>query len=107
MPYPYEPGAKVPGTSADAAEAISSRADTLRVAALKYTKGCGSKGATPDEVACAMGETVLAIRPRMTELTQMGHVQKTKMRRANASGMKATVLVTPDNIKKNKPFWVS
>lgn len=46
---------------------------------------------TADEAAAAIGETVLAVRPRITELKQDGKLYDTGKRRANASGRSATV----------------
>lgn len=47
---------------------------------------------TPDEIAKKVGETVLAIRPRCTELLNDGFLERTGNRRANESGVKAHVL---------------
>jgi hypothetical protein len=46
---------------------------------------------TADEAAAAIGETVLAVRPRITELQQDGKLFDTGKRRPNASGRSATV----------------
>jgi predicted ArsR family transcriptional regulator len=46
---------------------------------------------TADEVAAALGRSVLAIRPRMTELRQAGTIIATGQRRTNDSGRSANV----------------
>jgi len=46
---------------------------------------------TADEMAAEIGEDVLSVRPRMTELFRKGRIVKTPLRRANKSGKKATV----------------
>jgi hypothetical protein len=86
--YNGEPGYKEPTTSKDAAKAIKGRAETLREKALECIR---VQASTPDEVAAALGETVLAVRPRITELANAGKIQKTGARRKNVSGMSATV----------------
>lgn len=86
--YPDVPGFKEGTTSKDAADAIKSRVGRLRDRALEIIRKSPS---TADEVAFAMGETVLAIRPRITELRSMGKIEKAGLRRENASGCKAHV----------------
>lgn len=86
--YPDEPGFKEATTSKDAAEAMKPRSSGLRDRAL----ACLALGpATPDEIAHQLGESVLAIRPRITELRLLGQIEKTGERRANESGLKAHV----------------
>jgi predicted ArsR family transcriptional regulator len=46
---------------------------------------------TADEVADRVGATVLAIRPRISELARTGDIMDTGDRRPNASGHKAIV----------------
>lgn len=50
---------------------------------------------TADEVATRIGESVLTVRPRITELLQAGTIVKTALRRANVSGRKAAVMMVP------------
>lgn len=87
-PYPHTPGYKTGGPSIDAAQKIAPRAETLRDRALEVIRKHPS---TADEVASILGETVLATRPRITELSKTNKIIKTGERRANASGIKATV----------------
>lgn len=49
---------------------------------------------TADEIAAQIGEDVLSVRPRITELLRDGLVVKTVLRRANKSGKKAIVWTT-------------
>lgn len=87
--YPSEPGAKVPGTSTEAAHKMQNRASALRdkVESLFLTGAT----LTADECAEALHENVLAIRPRLSELVKMGLLVNTGERRKNASGMSASV----------------
>lgn len=86
--YPDAPGWKERTTSRDAAKAIKGRAGTLRAAALAVLAG---REMTADEIAESLGETVLAIRPRVSELYGRGQIVPTGDRRANESGQKAKV----------------
>lgn len=86
--YPAAPGFKEPTTSKEAASAIAGRAEHLRDRCLTYL---ANRPSTADEIAEALGETVLAIRPRITELKQTGRIERTGERRKNASGAKAHV----------------
>ena len=90
-PYPASPGYKEPTTSQAAAKAVRGRAMTLRIRALKAIRDAGGAGLTADEVAEKLGESVLAIRPRITELTLEQSIRDSGLRRANASGVKAKV----------------
>ena len=48
-------------------------------------------GLTADEIAAKLGESVLAVRPRVSELFRAGLIEKTGDRRPNASGLNAHV----------------
>jgi len=87
--YPETPGYKEETTSRDAAEAIAPRAGTLRAMALEAL--AGGWELTPDEIAEKVGKSVLAIRPRCTELDEMGFIERTGRRRMNDSGLYAHV----------------
>lgn len=88
--YPDAPGFKEHGTSHEAAYRMERRAGTLREQAYA-TLSEHSAGLTADEVAAIMGETVLSIRPRLTELKLSGRIEKNGERRPNVSGMQASV----------------
>lgn len=87
--YPNIPGSKAPGTSEEAADSMRDSAPTLRAKALEVLRKCG--GATADEVAWTLDKSVLAIRPRITELSKMGLIQDAGYRRRNKSGRNAVV----------------
>lgn len=87
--YPEFPGFKVSGTSRDAAEEIAGQSGRLRGLVIKALKKRGPM--TADECAAFLGESVLAIRPRFSELVTMGLIADAGARRQNASGRSATV----------------
>lgn len=86
--YPFLPGYKATGTSQQAAESMRQSAATLRTRALSLLM---DEPLTADEVAQRMNETVLAIRPRCTELLKLGLIEDSGKRRLNASGRPAIV----------------
>lgn len=88
-PYPATPGFRVPGTSEAAAESMVSKAAGLRA---KVVAALGEAGPlTADECAGRLGLSVLSIRPRFTELKELGRVADTGVRRENTSGRNAIV----------------
>lgn len=89
LTYPAQPGYKAPGPSREAAEAIRPTAATLRELCLRMLRRYGDL--TADEAAAFCNQSVLGIRPRFSELKEMGLIEKTGERRKNASGMSATV----------------
>lgn len=88
-PYPLAPGFKERGgASEQAAAEIKPAAATLReqvLAAIRISP------ATADEVAERLRVSILAIRPRLSELRAQGKIEPTGERRENASGKYATV----------------
>ena len=92
--YPDRPGWKARDTSIQAAEDMTPRAVTLRDGARRAIEDAGRWGRTADEAATALGRTVLAIRPRVTELAALGLIRDSGLRRANASGKPAIVWVS-------------
>ncbi|MCG7346604.1 hypothetical protein [Sphingomonas sp. ACRSK] len=87
--YPHQPGARARDTSRDAADAIAPDAGKLRARALAVVRR--SNGLTADEVAGRLGLSILSIRPRLTELSRLGQVRDSGLRRRNASGRPAIV----------------
>jgi hypothetical protein len=87
--YPHAPGFKERnGTSEEAARVMRGSAEILRVrvfAAVQRADG------TADEIADRLGESVLSVRPRISELARMNLIERTGERRHNASGMSAHV----------------
>ena len=88
--YPNHPGAKVAGTSQDAANEMREHAPTLREQVLTLFRNLDSR-VTTDEAADFLNKSVLAIRPRFSELRAMGMIEPTGERRQNASGLFANV----------------
>lgn len=86
--YPDIPGFKRDGTSKSASEAIAPRAVSIQQRVLDLLK---TKTLTPDEAADALGISILAVRPRFTELSVKGLIIRTGQRRANTSGLLADV----------------
>lgn len=91
--YPAHPGVKSPhrDTSVDAAVAMAPKARTLRDRALVAIRDSGHHGLTADQVAGRLGETILAIRPRISELVNGRLIRDSGERRANGSGRSAIV----------------
>jgi hypothetical protein len=88
--YPNAPGFRARDTSYDAAEAIAPKANTLRASAL-LTILHSNGGLTADEVAAQLNQSILAIRPRITELARLGAIKDSGLRRPNQSGRNAIV----------------
>lgn len=86
--YPLTPGYKREGTSKEAALSVKDYAETLTPRCLEVLR---IAPATTDEIAAALGESVLSIRPRISELVSQGKVIRTDNRRKNASGKSANV----------------
>ena len=86
--YPHAPGFKEHDTSKKAAESVQGTVVFLREMCLSRL---GYAPATPDEIAAWCGASVLAIRPRMSELHKQGKIVDTGLRRTNASGRNAKV----------------
>jgi len=78
------------GTSEEAARSMDGELKGLR-AECYHALGCADRGFTADEVAIVVGRTVLAIRPRITELRRLGLIFDTGERRVNISGRRAAV----------------
>lgn len=87
-PYPHTAGWKRTETSRAAAEAVKPRVPTLRDKVQALLKGAEL---TADECAAALNVTVLACRPRLSELFRLGMIQDTGRTRRNASGIQASV----------------
>lgn len=84
--YPEAPGYKEGGTSKDAAKNIASQAAIDRELALGYIRG--NPGKTADQVAEALGKSILSIRPRISELRKAGKITN-EGRGTNVSGHSA------------------
>lgn len=96
--YPEFPGSKTNGTSREAAVKMAPIAKTLRDQVLLTLRVRWPQGLTPDEIAAAMGKSVLSIRPRVTELHKLRAIEPRTVkgvveRRKNESTMSAVVYV--------------
>lgn len=83
LKYPMNPGYKEHSTSKEAATKIASRSRQLREKTLDTIKRKSSYGATPEEVAEILNESILSIRPRFTELKIMKLIFDSGERRKN------------------------
>jgi predicted transcriptional regulator len=84
--YPVAPGWKRTDTSREAAE--TTNAATLRAKVLRVL---ANGPLTADECAAAMRCPILSIRPRLSELRELGKVEDSGERRFNSSGKRAIV----------------
>lgn len=89
--YPKHAGWKDSTTSRDAAIAIekTGRAATLREDVLAYFRT--GRDATADEVAEALKESPLSVRPRVAELKASGLLIETGIRRKSSTGRSSHV----------------
>lgn len=87
-PYPFSPGAKRAGTSQAAAEAMKTRAPTLRDKVLALLQ---KDALTADETAARLGENILSVRPRLSELVKMNLIYDTGLTSKNDSGVRAVI----------------
>lgn len=85
--YPEGAGYKEPTTSREAAESID--ASTLRDQVFQCLLRHGPM--TTDECAARLSLSVLAVRPRFSELRALGHIADSGVRRENQSGRRAAV----------------
>ena len=91
--YPDAAGFKASGTSQDAATRADRFAGNLREVSYAVIVAAGARGATADEVATRLGKSVLAIRPRVSELVAQKRIETSGERRTNTSGMTADVYI--------------
>lgn len=86
--YPDRPGYKEPTTSREAAESMVKTAPRLRDLCRQALR---QGPATADEIAGRLDMSILAVRPRITELYHAGLIAETGERRPNGSGRNAKV----------------
>ena len=93
--YPETPGFTEPTTSKEAAAKIAPTLSLRQqevIDALRADELAGGTGLTPDETSTKIGRSLLAVRPRFSELgKQLGLIEKTGERRHNESGLDASV----------------
>lgn len=86
--YPNAPGWKARDTSRAAAEAIKPRAMSLRA---RVYESLRQAPGTPEDVAERLGEPVMNIRPRCSELSARGMIEETQQRGPAMGGRRAIV----------------
>lgn len=92
-PYPHHPGFRDSATSKAAAIAVAPKAKTVRLAVLRIYADAYPHGLVADDAAHRLGKTPLWIRPRVTELKQLGLIEALPETRPNKdSGHRARVL---------------
>jgi predicted Rossmann fold nucleotide-binding protein DprA/Smf involved in DNA uptake len=91
LKYPHIPGAQIPKTSRDAGASIQSHAHTVRQ---KVLQRLIDRPLTADECAQTLDESILTVRPRLSELRKMGLIKDSGIRRTNDSGKSAIVWTT-------------
>jgi predicted ArsR family transcriptional regulator len=98
---PYPAGAAAARIEPRAASAAcrGTRAEFVRTERLRRlvldVLAATPSGLTADEIAAALDESVLAVRPRVSELFHAGLIEKTGERRRNDSGLGAHVWKRP------------
>lgn len=86
--YPDAPGWKGRETSRAAAEGMAPRAATLRERVLIAIR---AKPGSPEQVAKRIGEPVMNVRPRCSELARKNLIEDTGVRAVAQGGRKAIV----------------
>jgi hypothetical protein len=100
--YPLAPGFKDSGsTSQQAAQATTSSAEYLRRRVLDRIR---QSPCTADECASALDESILSVRPRVSELRALAKITDSGLRRKNQSGHTAIVWRTADPPKQSDLF---
>jgi len=89
MNYPNTPGYKVPGPSQIAADEEREKAPPLRERVYQLLQLRGPM--TTDECAIRLNKSILAIRPRFSELLAQGKIADTGRVSRNESGKRATI----------------
>lgn len=84
-------GYKEPTTSRAAAAVVNKTLNDRQQEIMRAIRAAGDRGLTPDEAAEIVGRTVMAVRPRFTELgpKHLGLIEPTGERRPNESGVLA------------------
>lgn len=89
--YPRSPGFKERTTSRDTAIAIKDDAKILRELVIGCYERAGAIGLTADACAALLNRSVLAVRPRVSELVADGKVVATERTAKNDSGRPARI----------------
>lgn len=86
--YPHSPGAKRRDTSFAAAAAIAPKATIIRERVLEALK---VQPGTPEQIASRIGETVMNVRPRCSQLAALGLIEDSGARGTAMGGRKAII----------------
>ena len=86
--YPNQPGFKRRQTAKAAAEAIAPKETTIRERVLAALK---AKPGTPEQIASRIGETVMNVRPRCSQLAALGLIEDSGDRGTAMGGRRAIV----------------
>jgi predicted ArsR family transcriptional regulator len=89
MAYPDSPGWKAQGPSRDAATAVTSHAKNLRDRVHGFLQEQYPSAYSADQIAARLGETILSVRPRVSELHKAQLIEAAAGRSKNQSGMTA------------------
>jgi hypothetical protein len=88
--YPHHLGWKAPGASRNAAaHAVARHAKTLRVRVLAFLRVQYPTAFSADQIADGSGETILSVRPRVSEVHKSREIEAAEGRHKNASGLSA------------------
>jgi biotin operon repressor len=85
-------------TSIAAAKVINDSLPRLQKAVFAVIRQAGSRGATGDEIAQALGWERWRVRPRTSELRRDGRIVDSGARRESLSGIASIVWVAPSQI---------
>lgn len=91
-------------TSAEAAQAIEPRAETLRKAVLDLLRKCGDVGATDEEIQDTLAMNPSTQRPRRIECVELGLVRDSGRTRPTRSGRQAVVWIANVNPSASEVF---
>jgi predicted ArsR family transcriptional regulator len=86
--YPSVPGFKARDTAREAAESLKPKAPLVRDKILQLMASPHAEF-TADEAASMLGLPILTVRPRFSELANMGKLVDSGVRRRNDSGKNA------------------
>lgn len=86
--YPREPGYQLRDTSKRAASAARGRKKETQNRIMVLLR---AQPMTADEIAEYLGESILYVRPRVTEMVELSHLEDSNVRRFNKSGKSAIV----------------
>lgn len=95
--YPNSPGFKTPGTSEEAARVIAPKAAILREKLYTAFQRYGAM--TADEACEVSGVSILAGRPRVSEMVRLGILMDTGTRRPSSTGKTSAVwAIAPEKV---------